>query len=135
MQNLDKIKYWARECGKEFPINEDIFYSQTEQLEIAGILNVYELEDLKGVVAWIIAPDFKGNVSVCEMLLYVKPEHRKNPKNFITLLRVLEREADRLSCELRISSAFDYRGNIMLELLIRRGYIIDTVRRKKNGSI
>jgi hypothetical protein len=129
MDNISIIEYWVRECGKEFDIVEDVVLEQFSILDSVGALSIYEIKGRKGVVAWMESPDFKGGKSICEMFMYVKPEYRDNPSNFIRLLKVLEDNAKRLKCGLVVASAFDYKDNKLLQLLNKRGYVVDTVRK------
>jgi GNAT superfamily N-acetyltransferase len=127
---MEVIKYWVLECAKEFDINKQTVMAQFMALYAQGLLKIQELPERKGLVAWVVSPDMMGGIAVCEMFLYIKPEHRGNPRNLLRLIKVLEDEAKLLGCSVQIASSFDFRDNKLLKLLQRKGYKVGSVRKE-----
>ncbi len=126
----EEILYWVSECANEFPINAKVVALQFQKLKDMDALQSFELPKKRGIVVWTISPDLMGSFCVHELFLYVKPKYRNDPRNFITLIKVLEQQAKFMQLSLRIASSFDYRDNKMLQWLLKRGYRIDTVRKE-----
>ena len=131
MSNEKRIKYWANEAQKELNcFKDDSFLNYMNAFDKLGSLYYKELEDKKGIVAYTIAPDFCGNKCVQELFMYIKPEHRGNPRNLIRLIKIMEEEAEKNGCCcVLIGSNIGYRDDKVLALLLKKGYNVDTVRK------
>ena len=124
------IKYWVNECAKEFNIDKHTVYNQFKQLDNLGMLHIIELDDKKGVVAYMITPDLKGGLIINEMFMYIKPEHRGNPRNLLRLIGHLEEAGKANKMAVHIASGFDFRDNKLIQLLLKRGYTVHTAKKE-----
>jgi hypothetical protein len=131
MSNKERIEYWANEAQKELNcFKDDTVYKYMKALDDAGILFYKELDENKGIVAYTITQDFCGNKCVQELFMYIKPEHRGNPRNVIKMVHIMEEEATKNDCDcVLIGSNIGYRDDKLLALLEKKGYTKDTVRK------
>ena len=75
-----------------------------------------------------ITPDFRGGLSVNELFMYIKAEHRGNLKLFKELVTHLEAVAVINNCSyVRIASNIGYNDKVVLKVLQRWGYDTDVV--------
>lgn len=134
MANQDKIRYWMNEAQKELNcFKDDSVLKYMTAFDYAGALYYKELENMAGVVAYTIMPDFCGNKSVQELFMYIKPEHRGSPRNLLKLVKIMEDAAIENGCDcVIVASNIGYRDDKVLSLLERRGYIRDSVRKYIN---
>ena len=99
-----------------------------KSLSDAGILHYKELKNDKGIVVYTINEDFTGTLVLMEIFMYIKPEFRGNPKNFINIVRIMEQAAKENNCKkILIGSNIGYRDDKVLDLLSRIGYKKDTL--------
>lgn len=93
---------------------------------LAQFLHIEEIED-KGVVAYIIYPDFRGRKALSEVFMYVRPEYRGGVL-FRDIIRRMERAAEKNACKIiNIGSNIGYKDDKLLRLLTLMGYKVDTV--------
>lgn len=125
-----KILKWATIAQEELNCFKDI----NETVKMVKALGVYlrckELSGERGVVAYVIAPDFRGNTICTEVFMYIKPEHR-NIKAFNEVIRIMEDAAKENGCKfVAIGANIGYRDDKLLKVLSRYGYKPDTVKRE-----
>ena len=101
-----------------------LFFTLAEQ----GTLRFYIPEGEKGVMAYCIVPDFRGGLSVNELFMYIKPEHRGSIKLFKELVNHVEQVAKENGCgSVRIASNIGYDDQKVLRVLKLFGYETDVV--------
>lgn len=130
---IEKIRKWAEiaqaDLGSFVDVEHPIAYAKT--LHDNGLLMYEELPDDAGVVAYIVVKDFCGNKQLQEVFMYIKPEHRGNPRNLLKLVKIMEDAAKENSCKsIAIGSNIGYRDDKVLSLLSRFGYKTDTVKKE-----
>lgn len=80
-----------------------------------------------GVLAFMVMPDFTGDLCLNELLLYLKPKHR-NFRVFSRVMKCIEECAKQLNCtKILIGGNIGYRDDDFLRILSRYGYKPDTV--------
>lgn len=125
-----RIDFWLKQAEDELHPFSDaervrFLFNQMHDL---GIIKYYELPEDKGVVAYIIADDFKGGKTVSELFLYIPPEHRKGVKLFKELINHLETAAKEQGCtSVKIASNIGYNDDKVLRCLQLFGYKTDVV--------
>ena len=126
----EEVKYWIDLADKELHCFKD--KTRVEQLIInlysVGMLRWYFLEDKKGLMVYCITDDFKGDFTVSEIFMYIKPEYRGNLKLFKELVLHLEEVAKKENIKtVRIGSNIGYNDSLVLKVLERFGYTTDMV--------
>ena len=128
-----QILKWAKIAQDELKCfkNLDETVSYVEKMAAAGLLHVEELYNERGVVAYIIVPDFKGNMLCSELFMYVKPEFRGDIKLFREIINIMEEAAQENNCKfVTIGANIGYRDDKLLNILSRYGYKTDTVKKE-----
>lgn len=126
----EEVKYWIDLADEELHCFKD--KTRVEQLIInlysVGMLRWYFLEDKKGLMVYCITDDFKGDFTVSEIFMYIKPEYRGNLKLFKELVLHLEEVAKKENIKtVRIGSNIGYNDSLVLKVLERFGYTTDMV--------
>ncbi len=127
---VDKIQYWLALANGELNSFTDAYKigALFNALDDAGYLEVFELEDEKGVIAYTISDDMLGGDSLCELFMYIRPEFRGDIRLFKKLITHLEEKAKELECSsVKIASNIKYKDEAVLRILQRWGYKVDTV--------
>lgn len=134
LQEFSKeLTYWIDLADEELHCFEpdggkNRVYQLILNLYQTGYLRWYFLEDKKGLMVYCITPDFRGNDSVNELFMYIKPEHRGNIRLFKELVTHLEAIAITQNCKsVRIASNIGYNDALVLKCLQRFGYSTDVV--------
>jgi hypothetical protein len=132
MNVLEEINYWIEQADNDLHCFNENGKEQVRtiftQLYQAGQLRWYFLEDKKGLMAYIIAPDFRGGMCVNELFMYIKPEFRGKLRLFKELVEHLEEVAKKENCaSVRIASNIGYNDSVVLKCLQRFGYATDVV--------
>lgn len=127
-----QILKWIEIAQKELncfkDINETIYY--VDLMNNAGAFKYQELSDERGIVAYTIAPDFKGNKICSELFMYIKPEYR-NLRAFNEVIHIMEQAGKENSCKfIAIGANIGYRDDKLLRILSRYGYKPDTVKKE-----
>lgn len=125
-----KILKWAEIAQKELNCFQDI--NETVELvsRMGGMLHSVELSGERGVVAYVITPDFRGDKICAELFMYIKPEHR-NLKAFNEIIHIMEAAGKENSCKfVCIGANIGYRDDKLLRILSRYGYKTDTVKKE-----
>lgn len=129
---LKEIDYWIEQADKELHCFADGGQEQVKNIIVnlynLGQLKWYFLEDKKGLMVYCVSPDFRGNLSVNELFMYIKPEHRGSIKLFKELIDHLEAYA--IVCgakSVRVASNIGYNDQVVLKVLQRWGYLTDVV--------
>lgn len=128
-----QILKWAKIAQDELKCfkNLEETVSYVEKMAAAGLLHVEELYNERGVVAYIIVPDFKGNMLCSELFMYVKPEYRGDIKLFREIINIMEKAAQENNCKfITIGANIGYRDDKLLNILSRYGYKTDTVKKE-----
>lgn len=130
---VERINYWLEQASGELQTFKDIeqvryIFNKFDEL---GLLQAYELEGEMGVIAYALNPDILGGFSLCELFMYIKPEHRGNLRLFKELIQHMEDKAKELKCSsVKIASNIGYNDDSVLKILKRWGYKTDTVIKK-----
>lgn len=96
-----------------------------------GLLKAEELSDEKGVVAFMIIPDFRGNLMCSELFMYIKPEYRGNMGLLQELIQIMEKAAKENSCKyVTIGANIGYRDDKFIKILSHFGFKPDTVKKE-----
>ena len=125
----DKIREWMDVVSADMKSldNPEHTISYIKALDSAGILHYKEFDD-KGLVVYTINKDFTGAIVLMEVFMYIKPEFRGSPKNFINMVKTMEQAAKKNNCKkVLIGSNIGYRDDKVLDLLTRMGYKKDTL--------
>ena len=128
-----KILKWAKLAQDELKCfnNLDDTVNYVNRLAEMNMLKVEELSDERGVVAYMIVPDFKGNMLCSELFMYIKPEYRGDMKLFNEVIKIMEQAAKENSCKfVTIGANIGYRDDKLLRILSHYGYKPDTVKKE-----
>lgn len=127
-----KLKFWAEQAQKELDCfhNVEETIAKADALNNLGLLRIVELED-KGMACVMIENDFRGIKTCMELFFYIKKEHRGNPRNFFKLLRKMEEVGKAAGCkQFTFGSNIGYRDQKLLGILIKQGFVVDTVKKE-----
>lgn len=128
-----KILKWAKMAQDELKCfkNLDETVAYVEKLAELGMVHIEELNNERGVVAYMIVPDFRGNMYCSELFMYVKPEYRGDIKLFNKIINKIEQAAKENSCKfITIGANIGYRDEKLLKVLSRYGYKPDTLKKE-----
>lgn len=128
-----QILKWAKIAQDELKCfkNLDETVSYVEKLAELGMIHYEELYNERGVVAYMIVPDFKGNMLCSELFMYIKPEFRGDIKLFREIINIMEDAAQENNCKfITIGANIGYRDDKLLKILSRYGYKTDTVKKE-----
>lgn len=129
---MKEIDYWIEQADSDLHCFADGGKDQVKQI-IVNLYNTnqlrwYFLEDKKGLMVYVITPDFRGDMSVNEIFMYIKPEYRGKIRLFKELVTHLEAIAITQNCKsVRIASNIGYNDALVLKCLQRFGYATDVV--------
>lgn len=128
-----KILKWAKLAQDELKcfsnLNDTVDY--VTRLADMNMLKVEELSDERGVVAYMIVPDFRGNMLCSELFMYIKPEYRGDMRLFNEVIKIMEQAAKENSCKfVTIGANIGYRDDKLLRILSHYGYKPDTVKKE-----
>lgn len=113
-------------CFKDLGETVKLVYKMGE----IGLMKYTELSEERGVVAYVIAPDFRGNFICSELFIYIKPEYR-SIKAFNEVIHIMEQAAKENSCKfVSIGANIGYRDDKLLKILSHYGYEPDTVKKE-----
>lgn len=128
-----QILKWAKLAQDELNCFKDLdeTVSYVSKLAKMGMLRAEELYNERGVVAYMIVPDFKGNMLCSELFMYVKPEYRGDIKLFSEIVEIMEKAAKENNCKfVTIGANIGYRDDKLLRILSHYGYKPDTVKKE-----
>jgi hypothetical protein len=128
-----KILKWAKLAQDELKCfeNLDNTVDYVTRLADMNMLKVEELSDERGVVAYMIVPDFRGNMLCSELFMYIKPEYRGNMKLFNEVIKIMEQAAKENGCKfVTIGANIGFRDDKLLRILSHYGYKPDTVKKE-----
>ena len=128
-----KILKWAKIAQDELNCfaNLDNTVDYVTKLSDCGMLRVEELSNDSGVVAYMIIPDFRGNMLCSELFMYIRPEYRGNMKLFNEVIHIMEQAAKDYGCKfVTIGANIGYRDDKLLRILSHYGYKPDTVKKE-----
>lgn len=128
-----KILKWAKLAQDELKCfeNLDNTVDYVTRLADMDMLKVEELSDERGVVAYMIVPDFRGNMLCSELFMYIKPEYRGDMKLFNEVIKIMEQAAKENGCKfVTIGANIGYRDDKLLRILSHYGYKPDTVKKE-----
>jgi len=128
-----KILKWAKLAQDELKCfkNLDETVAYVEKLAELGMVHIEELSDERGVVAYMIVPDFRGNMLCSELFMYIKPEYRGDMRLFNEVIKIMEQAAKENSCKfVTIGANIGYRDDKLLRILSHYGYKPDTVKKE-----
>lgn len=134
-----KILEWAKIAQEDLNCfkNMDATVEQVKALAQQGLLHYKELVDYsyiptikKGVVAYIIIPNFTGDLVCVEVFMYIKPEYR-NLRLLNEIIQIMEQAGKENGCKfVEIGANIGYRDDKFLKVLSRYGYKPDTVKKE-----
>lgn len=128
-----KILKWAKLAQDELKCfkNLDNTVDYVTRLADMNMLKVEELSDERGVVAYMIVPDFRGNMLCSELFMYIKPEYRGNMRLFNEVIKIMELAAKENGCKfVTIGANIGFRDDKLLRILSHYGYKPDTVKKE-----
>ena len=128
-----KILKWAKLAQDELKCfeNLDNTVDYVTRLADMNMLKVEELSDERGVVAYMIVPDFRGNMLCSELFMYIKPEYRGDMRLFNEVIKIMEQAAKENSCKfVTIGANIGYRDDKLLRILSHYGYKPETVKKE-----
>jgi hypothetical protein len=128
-----KILKWAKLAQDELKCfeNLDNTVGYVTRLADMNMLKVEELSDERGVVAYMIVPDFRGSMLCSELFMYVKPEYRGDMRLFNEIIKIMEQAAKENGCKfVTIGANIGYRDDKLLRILSHYGYKPDTVKKE-----
>lgn len=120
MSYEDKVDYWLELTGLEEKESiRNLFTLHKDKIHI--------IDDDKGVIAFMIVPDFKGSLALVEIFFFLHPDHR-TIRNCNKLLEKLEECASIYKCKhIKFGANFGHRDETFLKYLRRKGYEDDTL--------
>lgn len=133
MDVYELIDYWCKEAQDDlhcFPDDNAMESVKNIYYALAGQGNciIYNLEDMKGCMVYCIIPDFRGGMTLNELFMYIKPEHRGSIRLFKKLVEHVEQVAKKNNCSsVRIASNIGYNDQKVLRVLKLWGYETDVV--------
>lgn len=128
-----KILKWAKLAQDELNCFADLdkTVDYVTKLADCGMLRVEELSNDSGVVAYMIIPDFRGNMLCSELFMYIRPEYRGNMRLFNEIIKIMEQAAKENGCKfVTIGANIGYRDDKLLRILSHYGYKPDTVKKE-----
>lgn len=128
-----KILKWAKIAQEELNCFADLdkTVDYVTKLADCGMLRVEELSNDSGVVAYMIIPDFRGNMLCSELFMYIRPEYRGNMRLFNEIIKIMEQAAKENGCKfVTIGANIGYRDDKLLRILSHYGYKPDTVKKE-----
>lgn len=133
MDILYEIDYWINEAQNDlhcFP--DEAAVEQVRNIFRSFAVNnqllYYIPEGRKGIMVYCIVPDFTGGMTVSELFMYIKAEHRGSIRLFKELVEHLEQVAKENNCKsVRIASNIGYNDKKVLRCLQHFGYDTDVV--------
>lgn len=132
MDVIKEIDYWIEQAESDLHcFNPNGGKEQVKKLVISlyvqGFLHWYHLEN-KGILAYVIIPDYTGDLCVNELFMYIKPEYRGSIKLFRELVNHLEAAAIINNCKtVRMGSNTGFKDEQLLRVLQHFGYKTDLV--------
>ena len=133
MNIKEEIDKWVETTQNDlhcFPSEEhknivrNLFYKLSEQDNFF----FHFLENKKGLIVYCITPDFRGILTVQELFMYIKPEHRGSIRLFKELINHIEQFAKENGCSsVRIGANLQYKDEKILKVLKLLGYQDDAV--------
>lgn len=133
MDDFEEVDYWINQLQDDLKIYDTeekkeivktYFYKIAEQ----KALKYYILTQRKGIIAYCLYPDYRGELSLNELFMYIKPEYRGSIKLFKELVNHLEKVAKENKCKtVRIGANLNYKDEKILNALQRLGYKTDVV--------
>lgn len=128
-----KILKWAKIAQEELNCFADLdkTVDYVTKLADCGMLRVEELSSDSGVVAYMIIPDFRGNMLCSELFMYIRPEYRGDMRLFNEIIKIMEQAAKENGCKfVTIGANIGYRDDKLLRILSHYGYKPDTVKKE-----
>jgi len=128
-----KILKWTKMAQDELDCFDDLddTVAYVSKLAEMGMLKAEELSDERGVVAYMIVPDFRGNLLCSELFMYIKPEYRGDIGLFNEVVKIMEEAAKENNCKfVTIGANIGYRDDKLLKILSHYGYKPDTVKKE-----
>ena len=128
-----KILKWAKMAQDELDCFDDLddTVAYVSKLAEMGMLKAEELSDERGVVAYMIVPDFRGSLLCSELFMYIKPEYRGDIGLLSEIIKIMEEAAKENNCKfVTIGANIGYRDDKLLKILSHYGYKPDTVRKE-----
>lgn len=133
MNDFDEIDYWLESLQSDLKLYDTpekmenvrkLFYSIAHN----KMLFYYILDGRKGIVAYSIYPDYRGELSLLELFIYIKSEYRGSFKLFKELINHIEQVAKDNNCKsVKIGANLKYKDHKILRTLKSLGYSTDTV--------
>lgn len=127
---LEKLEKWIKIVQDDlgcFKDKQDVMNRLKTIMEQVTVVELIYRNVEVGVLAFMVMPDFSGELCLNELLLYLKPKHR-NFKVFNRSIKCIEECAKQLNCtKILIGGNIGYRDDDFLRLLSRYGYKPDTV--------
>ena len=133
MDIFQEIDYWIKQLQDDLKIYDTeekkeivktCFYKIAEQ----KALKYYILPERKGIIAYCLCPDYRGELSLNELFMYIKPEFRGSIKLFKELVNHIEQAAKENNClSIRIGANLKFKDSKILNALKHFGYKTDTV--------
>lgn len=127
------ILKWIQAAQDELDCFDDVneTFEYVNSFAQSGMLHIKELDNDRGVVAYVFCPDFRGNMICSELFMYVRPEYRGSIKTFKKVIDTMEQAAKENNCKfISIGSNIGYRDDKVLKLLSHFGYKVDTVKKE-----
>lgn len=133
MDIIDKIKYWVETAQNDIKCfdsaeKQNIVLQLFIDIANNGNLEYYILEENKGLIVYSIFPDFKGDLSLHELFMFIKSEYRGSYKLFKELINHIETVAKERGCKsIRVGANIHYKDEKILRVMQRLGYKTDVV--------
>jgi len=125
----DPVIYWVKQVAKDLGTITDVdrVLSLVANLRDQGLLKWVSIKNT-GVFAYVITDDYLGGLCLSEVVFYIKPEFRGNLRLVLRYLKTIEDIARQHSCvSVKMGATIGYKNQSFINLLKRRGYVVDTV--------
>lgn len=130
MEVSEQIDFWINLADEELNCFADKEKVRTifNNLHTMNLLRFYVLPENKGVVAYMIGDNLRGNDCVSELFMYIRKEFRGDIRLFKKLVNVMEEAGKENNCvSVKIGSNIGYNDDSVLRILQRWGYKTDVV--------
>ena len=133
MDDFKEVDYWINQLQDDLKIyntkeKKEIVKAYFYEIAERKALKYYILPERKGIIAYCIFPDYRGELSLSELFMYIKPEYRGSIRLFKELINHVETVAKENNClSIRIGANLKYKDTKILKALKLFGYETDVV--------
>lgn len=130
-ETSDIFDYWVNETKKEF-CSVDGFVDLYKKFLDSGSFRVMVDDENRGIFAFIVIDDFRGQKTICELFMMIKKENRGSIKLFKDMIKSIESYAiENKINAIEIGSNIGYNDESVIKILTKLfGYKHYSVRKE-----